>query len=149
MDWMRWADRSWPLLARVTRAHVAVYRATRGVVGHRFPGGPPMLLLEHRGARTGRLRTVPLVYGVVGRDLVVVASKAGYPRHPAWFHNLRACPETHVQVGARRLPVRARVADPAEHERLWPVMVGLYRPFETYRRRAGRELPVLVLEPRP
>ncbi|MFD7710870.1 nitroreductase family deazaflavin-dependent oxidoreductase [Streptomyces sp. NPDC059786] len=144
---LRWADRNWWLLGRVTRLHAAVYRATRGVVGHRFPGAPPVLLLDHRGARTGTARTTPLVYAAYGDGFVVVASKGGHPRHPAWLHNLRAHPLTRVQVGARRHTVRVREADAGELGRLWPVLVGVYGPFETYRRRAGRDIPLLVLEP--
>ena len=90
MDYMALADRGWPLLRRLTGAHTAAYRATRGLIGHRFPGAPPSLLLEHVGARTGSKRTSPLAYTVDGENLILVASKGGYPRNPAWFHNLRA-----------------------------------------------------------
>ena len=111
------ADRSWPILRRLMGLHTVVYRATGGLVGHRFPGAPPMLLLDHVGAKSGIERTTPLVYVEDGDDLVLVASKGGYPRNPAWFHNLRAHPETTVQVGSRRRAVRARVAGPSERDR--------------------------------
>src|SRR5689334_16997508 len=101
------ADRSWPLLRRLTRVHTAVYRATGGRLGAWAPGVPQMLLLDHSGARSGTPRTTPLVYAVDGPDLVLVASKGGYPQHPAWYHNLLAHPETEVQVGRERRPVRA------------------------------------------
>ena len=121
------ADRSWPLLRRLSGAHTSLYRATNGLVGHRIPGLPPMLLLDHVGAKSGALRTTPLLYVDDGEALVIVASKGGYPAHPAWFHNLLANPETTVQVGSRRLAVRARVADPTEQARLWPKVVEAYR----------------------
>jgi deazaflavin-dependent oxidoreductase (nitroreductase family) len=121
------ADRSWPLLRRLSGAHTSLYRATNGLVGHRLPGLPPMLLLDHVGAKSGALRTTPLLYVDDGEALVIVASKGGYPAHPAWFHNLLANPETTVQVGSRRLAVRARVADPTERARLWPKVVEAYR----------------------
>src|SRR4051794_685487 len=89
----------WPVLRRVMGGHTAVYKATGGRIGHRFPGSPPMLLLDHRGAKSGQERTSPLVYFEDGDDLVIVASKGGYPKHPAWFHNLKANPDTTVQVG--------------------------------------------------
>ena len=70
-----------------------------------------MLLLDHVGAKSGRRRTTPLLYTADGDDVVVVASKGGYPKHPAWFHNLRANPDTVAQIGTEReipLVVRER-----------------------------------------
>lgn len=128
--------------------HVSVYRATRGLLGHRVPFAPPMLLLDHVGARSGRRRTSPLAYVRDGDAYVVIASKGGHPRHPGWFHNLRAHPDTTVQVGARRIPVRARVATPQERERLWPRAVEMWGPYESYQRRTERTIPLVVLEPR-
>jgi deazaflavin-dependent oxidoreductase (nitroreductase family) len=142
------ADRSWPVLRRLMKGHTAAYRATRGVVGHRVPGLPQMLLLDHVGAKSGRRRTAPLVYARDGHDLVIVASKGGHPRNPAWFHNLRANPDTTVQVGSKRIPVRARVATPAEHGRLWEKAVEVYGGYREYQRRTEREIPLVVLEPR-
>jgi deazaflavin-dependent oxidoreductase (nitroreductase family) len=148
MDYLQWADRSWPLLRRLTAGHTAVYRATGGVLGHRVLGFAPSLLLDHVGAKSGKARTTPLVYGVDGANLILVASKGGFPQHPAWFHNLMAHPDTTVQVGSQRRPVHARVATPAERERLWRLMVGVYGGYEDYRRRTDREIPLVVLEPR-
>ena len=142
------ADRMWPVLSRLMKGHAAVYRATRGVVGHRFPGAPPMLLLDYVGARSARKRTTPLVYVRDGENVVVVASKGGHPKHPAWFHNLRANPDATVQIGAERLPVHARVATPAERERLWPEAVRIYGPYRSYQERTEREIPLVILEPR-
>jgi len=141
-------ERSWPLLLFAIRLHVLVYRLTRGHVGHRFRGGPPMLLLDHIGARSGARRTTPLVYVRDGENVVLVASKGGFPRNPAWFHNLLALPETTVQIAARRQAVRARVAEPAERERLWPKAVEAYPGYEDYQRRTAREIPLVILEPR-
>jgi deazaflavin-dependent oxidoreductase (nitroreductase family) len=148
MDPMSLADRSWPVLRRLMGGHVAVYRLTGGLVGHRFPGSPPMLLLDHVGARSGTRRTSPLVYVRDGEDVVIVASKGGHPKNPAWFHNVMANPDTTVQIGSRRMSVHARLADPAERERLWPMAVQVYGGYEGYRRRTEREIPLVVLEPR-
>ena len=148
MGLLELADRSWPLLTRVTGGHAAIYRATRGAVGHRFPGAPPTLLLEHEGAKSGKLRTTPVFYVRDGDDLVIVASKGGYASHPAWLHNLRAHPETTVQVGAERRPVRAREATPSERKRLWPMALDVYASYADYQARAGREIPLVVLERR-
>lgn len=128
--------------------HVLLYRRTGGLIGHRVPFAPPMLLLDHVGARSGRLRTAPLAYVRDGDAFVVVASKGGHPRHPAWFHNLRANPDTTVQVGATRHAVRARVATAEERARLWPRAVAAWGPFESYQRRTRREIPLVILEPR-
>jgi F420H(2)-dependent quinone reductase len=148
MGYLDLADRSWPVLRRLMGGHAAVYRATNGLIGHRFPGAPPMLLLDHVGARSGVRRTSPLVYALDGEDLILVASKGGYPKNPAWYHNLQANPETTVQVGSRRRLVRARVATAAERERLWPLVVGVYSGYEAYQQRTEREIPLVVLEPR-
>jgi deazaflavin-dependent oxidoreductase (nitroreductase family) len=129
--------------------HTFLYQRTGGRLGQTIPGVPgKMLLLDHVGARSGTRRTSPLLYVEDGEDLVVVASKGGFPKHPAWFHNLIANPDTTVQVGSERRPVHARVATPQERERLWPMAVRSYHAYEDYRRRTDREIPLVVLEPR-
>jgi deazaflavin-dependent oxidoreductase (nitroreductase family) len=148
MDLMRAADRSWPVLRRLMAGHTVVYRLTRGLVGHRIPGGPPMLLLDHVGAKSGQRRTSPLVYVEDGDDVVLVASKGGNPKNPAWFHNLRANPDTTVQIGSERRPVRARVATDTERERLWPKAVATYGGYAGYQKRTDRKIPLVVLERR-
>jgi deazaflavin-dependent oxidoreductase (nitroreductase family) len=148
MDYMRLADRSWPLLNRLMKGHAVVYRATNGLVGHRFPGAPPMLLLDHVGAKSGAQRTTPLVYVQDGKDVVIVASKGGHPKHPAWYHNLRANPDTTIQVGSKRRAVRARVAGDDEYDRLWRKAVEVYGGYAGYKERTDRKIPLVVLEPR-
>lgn len=143
------ADRSWPLLRRTFGAHTLLYRASGGRVGHRFGGLiPPTLLLEHVGAKSGIKRTTPLTYTRDGDNLVLVASKGGHPQNPAWFHNLRANPDTVVQVARERRPVRARVATPEERRRLWPKVVETYGGYAAYQRRTSREIPLVILERR-
>lgn len=142
------ADRMWPVLRRLMGGHALAYRATGGRIGHRLPGLPPMLLLDHVGARSGRRRTTPLVYVPDGDDVVIVASKGGHPRNPAWFHNLRANPDTTIQIGSERRSVRARVASPNERARLWPKAVAAYPGYRGYQERTEREIPLVILEPR-
>jgi F420H(2)-dependent quinone reductase len=141
-------DKSWSLLRRAAGLHTAAYRASGGLVGHRVPGLPQMLLLDHVGAKSGRRRTSPLAYARDGDDLVLVASKGGHPKHPAWFHNLKANPDTTVQVGSERRAVHARVAEPEERDRLWAKADAVWSDFKTYRERTDREIPLVVLEPR-
>ena len=148
MDLMRVADRIWPVTRNLMKGHTVVYRATNGLIGHRIPGAPPMLLLDHVGAKSGTKRTSPLVYVKDGNDHVLVASKGGYPKHPGWYHNLRANPDTTIQVGSKRRAVRARVATPEEHKRLWPKAVDVYSGYAGYQERTKRKIPLVILEPR-
>lgn len=149
MSYLDLADRSWPVLRRLMGAHTAIYRTSGGRIGHRLPGlEARVLLLEHVGAKSGRKRISPLVYFTDGEDVVIVASKGGFPHNPAWFHNLRANPDTTVQIGRERRPVHARVATEAEHERLWPRAVETYHGYAEYQRRTPRTIPLVILEPR-
>jgi deazaflavin-dependent oxidoreductase (nitroreductase family) len=148
IDYLSWTERNWPLLTRLMGGHAKIYRATHGLVGYRVPGAPPMLLLDHVGAKSGKSRTSPLVFARDGADFVLVASKGGYPKNPGWFYNLKAHPDTTIQVGSKRIDVHAHVADPDERKRLWPVVVGVYGGYEDYQRRTAREIPLVVLEPR-
>ncbi|MGA9876078.1 MAG: nitroreductase family deazaflavin-dependent oxidoreductase [Solirubrobacteraceae bacterium] len=148
IDYLSWTERNWPLLTRLMGGHAKIYRATHGLVGYRVPGAPPMLLLDHVGAKSGELRTSPLVFARDGANVVLVASKGGYPKNPGWFHNLKAHPDTTIQIGSKRIDVHARVADPEERKRLWPVVVDVYGGYEDYQRRTEREIPLVVLEPR-
>ena len=148
MDYLDLADRLWPVLGPLMRGHAKLYRATNGRVGGNLPGLPSLLLLDHKGARTGRLRTTPLVYMPAGDDLLIVASKGGYPKDPGWMHNLRAHPDTEVQIGRERRRVRAREATPEERERLWPEAADYNPHWGRYRTRTTREIPLVLLEPR-
>jgi deazaflavin-dependent oxidoreductase (nitroreductase family) len=108
-----------------------------------------MLLLDHVGARSGTCRTCPLLYIEDGDNIVVIASKGGYPKHPAWYHNLMANPDTAIQIGSERRGVHARLAAPEERERLWPAAVRVWSGYDDYQERSkGREIPMVVLEPR-
>ena len=142
-------DKVWPVTRRLMGVHTALYRASGGRVGHKLPGlSAPMLLLEHTGAKSGKKRTSPLVYGVDGDNLILVASKGGFPKNPAWFHNLKANPDTTVQIGSELRTVRARVANAQERKRLWPKAVEAYSGYRGYQERTDREIPLVILEPR-
>jgi deazaflavin-dependent oxidoreductase (nitroreductase family) len=137
---------------RATRIHVALYRRSGGRLGAHLPGWPgaKVALVDHRGAKTGRPRTSPLMYHADGGTIVVVASKAGQPTNPSWFHNLMADPETTVQIGEDVRPVRARLATEEERERLWPEFLAFYPGYAAFRERASpRIIPIVLLEPRP
>jgi F420H(2)-dependent quinone reductase len=146
-DYLNLADRTWPTLIRLMGGHAKIYRATNGLIGHRVPGAPEMLLLDHVGAKSGKRRYTPLVFARDGQNIVLIASKGGYPKNPSWFYNLEANPDTTVQIGSKRMQVRARVATPEEYDRLWKLAVEVYGGYEDYRRRAERQIPLVVLEP--
>jgi deazaflavin-dependent oxidoreductase (nitroreductase family) len=137
--------------ARSTRIHVALYRRTSGRIGGHLPGWPDarIALIDHVGARSGVKRTSPLMYHEDGDAVAVVASKAGQPTHPAWFHNLRANPDTRMQIGSVVREVRARVATDEERDRLWPAFVAIFPGYDFYQRHAkGRRIPIVMLDPR-
>jgi deazaflavin-dependent oxidoreductase (nitroreductase family) len=123
------------------------FRTNAGKVGGPFEG-MPMLLLHHRGAKTGTVRVNPLAYRRDGAHYVVFGSKGGAPTHPDWFHNLLAHPEVSVEVGTESVPVVARVAAGEERERLWSLQKQERPGFAEYEQRTSREIPVIVLEPR-
>jgi deazaflavin-dependent oxidoreductase (nitroreductase family) len=139
---------AWKAAGPAMDAHTLVYRATRGLVGHYVPGAPRMLLLDHVGAKSGRKRTSPLGYFTDGDDVVIVASKGGHPRHPAWFHNLMANPDTTIQIGSERREVHARAAMADERARLWPKAVETYRGYGGYQEKTERVIPLVILERR-
>lgn len=136
------------VLGKVLSVHQWVYERSDGRIG-RSLAGRPMLLLRTVGARTGLPRTAALLYVRDGDAFVVVGSTGGGPRHPGWYHNLRARPEAEVQVGRERIPVRARDATEEERPRLWAaadtVNGGQYNAYQS---RTERRIPVVVLEPR-
>ena len=134
--------------------NVRIYKLTRGRVGGTWRVGAgwkdpvPICLVEHRGRRTGKLRTTPLVYLRDGERLVVVASQAGRPTHPLWYRNIEADPDVAVQLRGDHRPMKARTATAAERAELWPRLVDLYSDYDSYQSWTEREIPVVLLEPR-
>jgi F420H(2)-dependent quinone reductase len=136
---------------RSTKIHVGLYRRSGGRVGGHVPGWPGarIALVDHTGAKSGIRRTSPVMYHEVGDAIAVAASKAGQPTHPAWFHNLKANPDTTIQIGSTVRAVRARVANEEERDRLWPEFVAFYPGYEFFQRNAKRrKIPLVILEPR-
>jgi deazaflavin-dependent oxidoreductase (nitroreductase family) len=120
------------------------FRANNGRVAQ-FEGRP-LLLLHHRGAKTGTERVNPLVFQPVDGGFAVFGSKAGAPTNPAWLHNLVANPDTVVEVGDETIPVHARVAEGEEHDRIWERQKRDNPNFAEYERLTTRPIPVVVLE---
>jgi F420H(2)-dependent quinone reductase len=134
------------LIALITALHRFVYQRSGGWVGGRLTG-QRFLLLTTTGRRTGRERTMPLLYVPDGDRFVVVGSNGGDDRPPAWWLNLQAQPSAKVQVGRRHHRVTARRARGVELDGLWARLERSYRYYADYRRRTSREIPIVVLEP--
>ena len=109
----------------------------------------PVLELTTTGRKSGKLHSVMLTSPVrEGPAIVVVASRGGDDRHPAWFLNLRKNPEVEVAMsGWSRRRMRARIATPEEQARLWPLVIAEYRNYGTYQTKTEREIPLVLLEP--
>jgi deazaflavin-dependent oxidoreductase (nitroreductase family) len=122
------------------------FHANEGRVGGPFEG-MPLLLLHHRGAKTGTKRVNPLAYQQLDDNSVAVfGTKGGAPTNPDWFHNLRANPDAAVEVGTDHYEVNARVAEGDEREGIWEKQKKRHSGFATYEERTSRQIPVVILE---
>ena len=121
------------------------FRANEGKVGGNFAGAP-LLLLNSTGAKSGQVRTSPIMYLPDGDRMIVFASKAGAPTNPDWYHNLVANPVATVEVGAERYDVKATVLIGAERDRLFAKQAQLYPGFAEYEAKTDRTIPVVALE---
>jgi deazaflavin-dependent oxidoreductase (nitroreductase family) len=127
------------------RRHVRRYLASGGRKGHRF-NGHDALLITTRGRKSGKLRRTAAYYGREGDGYVLVASNGGAATDPSWYLNLVADPEVRVQVGEESFTARARTATGPERAALFDKMVNIFPKYAQYQRKAGREIPVVVLE---
>jgi deazaflavin-dependent oxidoreductase (nitroreductase family) len=127
--------------------NVWAYRASGGRIGGRFLRGAPVCLVTTTGRKSGRPRTAPLLYLADGERVVIVASKGGMSKHPAWYGNLVANPRCTVEIGSERREMVARTASREEKAALWPRLVAMYRDYDDYQARTDRDIPVVVLEP--
>ena len=133
----------------MSKLNTGLYRRTGGKVGGSFKGGAPVCLLTTIGKVSGEPRTVPLLYLADGDDVVIVASKGGFSKHPQWYGNLRAHPEVTVQVGRTTRSMVARVASADEKAELWPRLVSMYADYDDYQARTDRDIPVVICSPAP
>lgn len=132
----------------MSRANTWLFRVSGGRMGNKFLHGAPVLLLLHKGRKTGEVRTSPLIYLADGDDMALVASKGGSAHNPLWYLNLQAAPEVEIEIGTERRPMRARDATADEKARLWPRLTEVYPPYDSYQARTAREIPVVILSPR-
>ncbi len=124
------------------------FRANGGKVGGRFEGRP-LLLLHHRGAKSGIERLNPLAYRGIGDAVAVFASNSGLPTNPDWYYNVVANPDVEVEVGTERYPAIARVATGQERDAIYDEQKAAFPNFADYEVSAvPRVIPVVVLERR-
>lgn len=144
-----WAEDMRPpktLIHLLGRVHRVMYLLTAGrLVG--TVGKAGVLLLTTTGRRSGKSRTVPLLYVADGEGFVIVASLGGHDTHPAWCLNLRANPAATVQIGKRVVGVQAEELTGEARDRLWESLVAVYAGYAEYRTRTSREFPIIALRP--
>ena len=128
----------------VIRVHSMLYRSSNGVIGGRIANSP-VLLLTTTGRRSGKQRTVPLLYLMDGPNVVLVASNGGTVRHPIWWLNLQTTPEAWIQIKGIRRRVNSEQASAAEKQRLWPRLTAMYPGYKRYQENTDRDIPVVIL----
>jgi deazaflavin-dependent oxidoreductase (nitroreductase family) len=129
------------------KLNVPLYRASGGRIGGKV-GRAPVCLLTTTGRKSGEPRTAPILYLADGDNVVLINTNAGNAKIPAWSLNLKANPEAEVELGRRRLPVRARIAEGEERAELWRRHMEQYEGWDFYESQLDREVGVFVLEPR-
>ena len=119
------------------------FRASAGKVGGQFAGAP-MVLLTTKGARSGKSYVHPLVYSRDGDRYVVIASFAGAPKHPSWYHNIVANPTVTLEIGNEKFQAKAKITSGEERERLYDAQAAMMPLFNDYRKKTSRQIPVIA-----
>ena len=134
------------ILKAVTRVHTFLYN----ISGNRWLntlGGDEVCFVDMTGAKSGRKLTIPLMYIPHGQEVLLVASMGGAPKNPVWHNNLVKNPDIEVSYRGDRKKFRARLATADEKPVLWPVCYQAYAPYEAYRKRTTRDIPIFVCAP--
>ena len=120
-----------PIMKIMSRVNVWIFRLSRGKIGARFPGsGAPVGLLEYRGRKSGRMRTMPLVFGLDGERVILIASQGGMPRHPIWYHSLSVNPEVTFQTSSGMNLYTVRELHGEEREEAWKFPLSVHPDFD-------------------
>ena len=133
-----------PVVRLFTQLHVVLYRLTNGKAQI---AKYPTLLLTVRGRKTGKPRTIPLIYILDGKRFIIAAAYSGSDQNPAWWLNLQQSGEALVQMMGLKVRVRAVQATPSERQSFWPRLVAMYPYFTEYQERTERQIPVVIHEP--
>ena len=132
----------------VTRLFTALHDELYRLTGGRAQAAQyPTMLLTTRGRKTGKLRTIPVIYIQDANRFVIAAAYAGSDQHPAWWLNLQQSKDAEVQVMGTKIRVLAALATPQERTAYWPKLVAMYPYFLDYQKRTQREIPVVILSP--
>ena len=134
------------VLKAMTRGHVILHRLTGGRYFNTF-AGDEVCFVTMTGAKSGRTLTIPLMYVPYREGLLLVASKGGAPRNPAWYFNLVKHPDIKVNYRGNQMNLSARIATAEEKPELWPICDQYYAPYAEYRTRTSRDIPIFVCEP--
>jgi deazaflavin-dependent oxidoreductase (nitroreductase family) len=128
---------------------VKLYEGSGGTEGLTLRDtGLPVIIVTHHGRKTGAIRKTPLMRVVDGNNYILVASQGGAPKHPFWYHNLKADPNVEIRDKSKVTTMRVReVVDPEERERLWKIAVKAYPPYQEYQEKTERVIPLFVAEP--
>ena len=128
---------------------VELYESSGGTEGLTLRDtGLPVIIVTNRGWKTGAIRKTPLMRVVDGKRYILVASHGGAPKHPFWYHNLKAEPNVEIRDKTEVYAMRVReVEDTVERERLWEIAVEAYPPYQAYQNRTERVIPLFVAEP--
>lgn len=134
--------------------HLRRYLRSGGAEGHFYDFGPindegyqPICLIKHVGRKTGRTLILPLIYGMVEGEIVIVASKGGAREHPAWYLNIAAASEVEVQIATQSFRAIWREPAEAERQRIWDQMVAIYPPYAEYQQITDRLIPLVMMKP--
>jgi len=129
-------------------AQVELYEASGGTDGLTLRDtGLPVIIVTNLGRKTGAVRKTPLMRAVDGNAYILVASQGGAPKHPFWYHNLKADQNVEIRDGEQVFSMRVReVADSAERQRLWKIAVDAYPPYQDYQEKTDRVIPVFLAE---
>nr|WP_323747673.1 nitroreductase family deazaflavin-dependent oxidoreductase [Catenulispora rubra] len=139
-----------PSPAQWVREQVELYESSDGTQGGTlWDTGLPIVVLTTRGAKTGKIRKIPLMRVEHEGRYAAVASKGGFPQHPVWYFNVTSDPHVELQDGAARLEMTAREITGDEKAEWWERAVAAYPAYAEYQEKTDRVIPVFVLEPRP
>ena len=127
---------------------VELYEGSHGTEGLTLRDtGLPVIIVTNRGWKTGAIRKTPLMRAVDGNSYILVASRGGAPKHPLWYHNLKADSNVEIRDKAEVYSMRVReVVDSAERKRLWDIAVAAYPPYQEYQDKTDRVIPVFIAE---
>lgn len=139
-----------PSPAQWVREQVELYESSGGTRGGTlWDTGLPVVILTTRGAKSGKIRKIPLMRVEYEGRYAAVASKGGFPRHPVWYFNLKSDPHVELQDGSVRRDMTAREVSGEEKAQWWERAVAAYPPYAEYQAATDRVIPVFVLEPVP